>query len=77
MWKENPLWREDMIAAELAKLGHHLSARTVAQYRPANLPRVRGQKWSAFTLNHLDQTWGLRLVRRHPAVPGHLRLRQP
>jgi len=39
MWKENPLWGEDVIAGELAKLGHHVSARTVAKYRPANLPR--------------------------------------
>jgi hypothetical protein len=25
MWKENPLWGENVIAAELAKLGHHVS----------------------------------------------------
>jgi len=57
MWKENPLWGEDVIAGELAKLGHHVSARTVAKYRPANLPRGRGQKWSTFVQNHLGQTW--------------------
>jgi hypothetical protein len=57
MWKENPLWGEDVIAAELAKLGHHVSPRTVAKYRPANLPRGRGQKWSTFVRNHLGQTW--------------------
>lgn len=57
MWKENPLWGEDVIAAELAKLGHHVSPRTVAKYRPANLPRGRGQKWSIFVRNHLGQTW--------------------
>ena len=57
MWKENPLWGEDVIAGELAKLGHHVSARTVAKYRPANLPRGRGQKWSTFVRNHLGQTW--------------------
>jgi putative transposase len=57
MWKENPLWGEDLIAGELAKLGHHVSPRTVAKYRPANLPRGRGQKWSTFIRNHLGQTW--------------------
>ena len=57
MWKENPLSGEDVIAAELAKLGHHVSPRTVAKYRPANLPRGRGQKWSTFVRNHLGQTW--------------------
>ena len=57
MWKENPLWGEDVIAGELAKLGHHASPRTVAKYRPANLPRGRGQKWSTFVRNHLGQTW--------------------
>jgi hypothetical protein len=57
MWTENPLWGEDVIAAELAKLGHHVSPRTVAKYRPARLPRGRGQKWSTFIRNHLGQTW--------------------
>ena len=57
MWKENPLWGENLIAGELAKLGHHVSPRTVAKYRPAHLPRGRGQKWSTFIRNHLDQTW--------------------
>jgi hypothetical protein len=57
MWKENPLWGEDVIAGELAKLGQRVSARTVAKYRPAHLPRGRGQKWSTFVRNHLSQTW--------------------
>jgi hypothetical protein len=57
MWIENPLWGEDAIAAELAKLGHHVSPRTVAKYRPARLSRGRGQKWSTFIRNHLGQTW--------------------
>jgi putative transposase len=57
MWKENPLWGENIIAGELAKLGHDVSPRTVAKYRPAHLPRGRGQKWSTFIRNHLDQTW--------------------
>ena len=57
MWKENPLQGESSIAAELAKLGHHVSPRTVAKYRPAQLPRGRGQKWSTFVKNHLGQIW--------------------
>ncbi len=57
LWIENPLWGEDQITAQLARLGHHLSARTVAKYRPARWPRGRGQKWSTFVRNHLTQTW--------------------
>ena len=48
---------EDLIAGELAKLGHHVSPRTVARYRPGHLPRGRGQKWSTFIRNHLGETW--------------------
>jgi len=33
-WKENPLWGENRIAAELGKLGYNVSPRTVAKYRP-------------------------------------------
>lgn len=57
MWTENPLWGEDQIAAQLARLGHHVSPPTVGKYRPARLPRGRGQKWSTFVRNHLTQTW--------------------
>lgn len=51
------LWGEDRIAGELVKLGHHVSPRTVAEYRPARLPRSRGQKRSTFIRNHIEQTW--------------------
>jgi len=58
MWTENALWVRTSSAAELAKLGHHVSPRTVAKYRPARLPRGPGQKWSHFqSRNHLGQTW--------------------
>jgi transposase InsO family protein len=57
MWTENPLWGENVIAGELAKLGHHVSPSTVAKYRPAHRPRSRGQKWSTFILDHQGQTW--------------------
>jgi hypothetical protein len=56
-WKENPLWGEDKIAAELGKLGYRVSPRTVAKYRPPYLPRNRGQSWPTFVRNHLHQTW--------------------
>ena len=56
-WKENPLWGENRIAAELGKLGYNVSPRTVAKYRPPHLPRNRGQRWSTFVRNHLHQTW--------------------
>ncbi|MGA7740663.1 MAG: integrase core domain-containing protein, partial [Polyangia bacterium] len=59
MWTENPTWGEDQIAAQLAKFGHYVSPRTVSKYRPARLPRGRGQKWSTFVRNHLNQTWAV------------------
>jgi hypothetical protein len=50
---------EDQSAGQLAKLGHYVSPRTVAKYRPARLSRGRGQKWSTFVRNHLSQTWAV------------------
>ena len=57
MWRENPTWGQQIIAAELAKLGYQISPRTVAKYRPANLDRQRGQRWTMFIRNHLHETW--------------------
>jgi len=51
------LWGEDLITGELDRLGHDVSPRTVAGYRPTHLPRSRGQKWSTFIRNHLVQAW--------------------
>ena len=34
-----------------------IRSETVTKYRPAGLPRGRGQKWSTFIRNHLGQTW--------------------
>ena len=57
MWRGNPTWGQKIIAAELAKLGYHVSARTVAKYRPVGLDRQRGQRWTTFIRNHLHETW--------------------
>ena len=57
LWRENPLWGENRIAGELLKLGHKVSPRTVAHYRPPGIQRGGGQKWSTFVRNHLHQTW--------------------
>src|ERR1017187_195015 len=57
MWRENPTWGQRIIAAELANLGYQISPRTVAKYRPYNLDRQRGQRWTTFIRNHLHQTW--------------------
>jgi hypothetical protein len=46
-----------MICGELAKLGYRVSPRTVAKYRPSGLARGRGQRWSTFIGNHLQETW--------------------
>jgi putative transposase len=58
MWRENPTWGQQIIAAELAKLGYQISPGTVAKYRPSNLDRQRGQRWTTFIRNHLHETWG-------------------
>ena len=57
MWRDNPTWGEDRIAGELAKLGYGADSRTVAKYRPAGLARGRGQRWTTFIRNHLQETW--------------------
>jgi len=57
MWRENPTWGQQIIAAELAKLGYQISPRTVAKYRPSNLDRQRGQRWTTFIRNQLNETW--------------------
>jgi len=61
-WKENPLWGENKIAAELGKLGYKVSPRTVAKYPPPHLPRNRGQSWPTFVRNHVHQTWACDLL---------------
>jgi hypothetical protein len=53
----HPTWGEDRIAGELAKLGCGADSRTVAKYRPAGLARGRGQRWTTFIRNHLQETW--------------------
>src|SRR5262249_34984212 len=56
-WRENATWGQKVIAAECSKLGWTVLPRTVAQYRPRNLDRSRGQAWSTFLRNHLSQVW--------------------
>jgi hypothetical protein len=43
MWRDNPTWGQQIIAAELAKVGYQVSLRAVAKYRPVGLDRQRGQ----------------------------------
>jgi putative transposase len=57
MWRDNPTWGEDRIAGEMPKLGHGVDPRTVAKCRPAGLARGRGQRWTTFVRNHLQETW--------------------
>ena len=57
MWRDNATWGENRIAGELARLGYRVSPRTVARYRPVGLARGRGQRWTTFIRNHLDDTW--------------------
>ncbi len=57
MWRDNPTWGEDMISGDLATHGYRASPRTVAKYSPSGLARGRGQRWSTFIRNHLQETW--------------------
>jgi transposase InsO family protein len=57
LWRDNTTWGQTVIAAECAKLGWTVSARTAAKYRPHNLDRQRGQMWRKFVRNHLSQIW--------------------
>ena len=56
MARENPIWGEERIAAELLlKLGIQLSARTVRRYMPLETgpgKRVPSQRWMTFVRNH-------------------------
>jgi len=55
MARKNPVWGEERIASELlAKLGIHVSPRTVRKYmpkRPQGQPRG-DQRWSTFLKSH-------------------------
>ncbi len=56
MAKDNPLWGQERIAAELLlKLGIRVSPRTVRKYMPKPPPnrnQRQGQSWSTFLRNH-------------------------
>lgn len=56
MARENPLWGEERVAAELLlKLGVQVSARTVRRYMPRDTgprQRVPSQRWMTFVRNH-------------------------
>jgi len=58
MARDNPLWGEERIAAELLlKLGLRVSPRTVRKYMPKR-PEGRqqtGQRWSTFVRNHAKE----------------------
>jgi len=57
MTLENALWGQRRIQAELARLGHKVSARTVAKY----MRRPHGQKpspgWRIFLKQHAGEIW--------------------
>ena len=63
----SPTWGQQIIAAELAKLGYQVSPRTVAKYRPSDLDRQRGQQvqqiLATFQMEALGGGGYLRLVR--------------
>jgi putative transposase len=58
MARENRLWGAERIQGELAKLGLHISKRTIQKYMRRSRPRRRsGQTWGSFLRNHAGETW--------------------
>ncbi len=51
----DPTWGSPRIQAELAKLGHRVSAATVRKYRPKGERGPPSQTWRAFLRNHTEQ----------------------
>ena len=63
-----PNWRSSRLPGLL---------RTVAKYRPSDLDRQRGQRWTTFIRNHLHETWACDFfVLVTAIIPRPLRLRR-
>lgn len=57
MAKENPLWGQRRIEAELAKLGYTVSPRSVAKYMRRPYDGKPSPGWRRFLNSHTDQIW--------------------
>jgi transposase InsO family protein len=57
MARENPLWGQQRIQAELAELGFTVCARTVAKYMRRPWSGQPSPGWRQFLAQHADQIW--------------------
>lgn len=57
MARENPLWGQRRIQAELARLGHQVCARTVAKYMRKPWDRRPSPGWRQFLAQHTKHIW--------------------
>lgn len=55
--RENPLWGQQRIQAELARLGFKISARTVAKYMRRPHGREPSPGWQKFLKRHAGDIW--------------------
>ena len=66
---ENRTWSAKRIRAELRKVGHWMSKRTVRKYmkqaRGDGPPRQTGQTWATFLKNHASETWAYDFVQTY------------
>ncbi len=57
MARENPLWGERRIQAELARLGFSVCARTVARYMRRPYSATPSPGWRQFLSQHTNEIW--------------------
>jgi transposase InsO family protein len=57
MARENPLWGQRRIQAELARLGFELCARTVARYMRRPYSGTPSPGWRQFLVQHSNEIW--------------------
>ena len=62
MAKENPLWGQRRIEAELKKLGYMVSARTVAKYMRRPYDGRPSPGWQRFLTYHAEHIWACDLL---------------
>ncbi len=57
MARENPLWGQRRIQAELARLGYRVCTRTVVKYMRRPYDGMPSSGWRQFLIQHSDEIW--------------------
>jgi len=71
MARENPLWGQRRIQAELARLGFKVSARTVARYMRHPYDGLPSPGWRQFLTQHSSEIWACGLSTDPPRFLIH------